>query len=88
MTDYVKRAGVRRVRQGRPRDAIARRVGFAVQTDRTNKFVSINVGIYQHATTIMGSVVGNKEPNGRIQGVAPGARMVSVFYGVSNRARR
>ena len=32
----------------------------------------------------MGSVVGNKEPNGRLQGVAPGAQLVSLFYGVSN----
>jgi hypothetical protein len=84
MTDYIKRQDVGVFGKDDPKTPVRDCVGFAVQTDPKNKFVSINVGIYQHATEIMGSVVGNKHPNGRLQGVAPGARLVSVFYGVSN----
>jgi hypothetical protein len=84
MTDYIKRQDVGVFGKDDPKTPVRDCIGFAVQTDPKNKFVSINVGIYQHATEIMGSVVGNKHPNGRLQGVAPGARLVSVFYGVSN----
>jgi hypothetical protein len=84
MTDYIVRQDVGVFGTDDPATPVRDTIGFAVQTDRVNKFVSINVGIYQHATTIMGSVVGNRHPNGRIQGVAPGARIVSMFYGVSN----
>ncbi|HPA79180.1 MAG TPA: S8 family serine peptidase [Thermoanaerobaculales bacterium] len=84
MTDYIVRQDVGVFGTDDPATPERDTIGFAVQTDRVNKFVSINVGIYQHATIIMGSVVGNRQPNGRVQGVAPGARIVSMFYGVSN----
>ena len=84
MTDYIKHQDVGIFGKDDPKTPVRDCIGFAVQTDQKNKFVSINVGIYQHATEIMGSVVGNKLPNGQLQGVAPGARLVSVFYGVSN----
>jgi hypothetical protein len=84
MTDYIKRQDVGIFGKDDPKTPERESIGFAVQTDAKNKFVSINIGIYQHATEIMGSVVGNKVPNGRLQGVAPGARLVSVFYGVSD----
>jgi hypothetical protein len=84
MTDYIKRQDVGIFGKDDPKTPVRDCIGFAVQTDAKNKFVSINIGAYQHATEIMGSVVGNRHPNGRLQGVAPGARLVSVFYGVSN----
>ena len=84
LTDYSKRPVFGVFGKDDPETPWRDTIGFAVQTDRKNKFVSINVGVYQHCTTIMGSVVGNREPKGRIQGVAPGARLVSLFYGVSN----
>ena len=84
MTDYVKRQDVGAFGKDDPATPIRESIGFAVQTDRANKFISLNLGIYQHASGIMGHVVGNREPNGRISGVAPGARLVSMFYGVSN----
>ena len=84
MTDYIVRQDVGVFGTDDPATPERDTIGFTVQTDRVNNFVSINVGIYQHATGIMGSVVGNRQPNGRIQGVAPGARIVSMFYGVSN----
>jgi hypothetical protein len=84
MTDYVRRPEFGIFGKDDPATPYRDTVAFAVQTDKKNKFVSINVGIYQHCTTILGSVVGNREPKGRLQGVAPGARVVSIFYGVSN----
>ncbi len=82
MTDYVKRHDVGVFGKDKASTPIRESIGFAVQTDPQNKFVSINVGIYQHATEIMGSVIGNRYPKGRLQGVAPGARIVSMFYGM------
>ncbi len=84
MTDYVRRPEFGVFGKDDPSTPYRDTIAFAVQTDEKNKYVSINVGIYQHCTTILGAVVGNREPKGRILGVAPGARIVSVFYGVSN----
>ena len=62
MTDYARRPEFGVFGKDDPATPWRDTVAFAVQTDRKNKFVSINVAIYQHATTIMGSVVGNREP--------------------------
>ncbi|HWV58461.1 MAG TPA: S8 family serine peptidase [Longimicrobiales bacterium] len=83
MTDYRVRGDWGVFGKDDPKTGVRESVGFTVQTDRKNEFVAINVGIYQHATEIMGHVVGNEEPNGRLRGIAPGARIVSVFYGYS-----
>jgi hypothetical protein len=81
MTDYIKRGDIGKFGKDDPSTEARDEIGFTVQTNPKNKAISINVGIYQHATEIMGSVVGNKEPNGILEGVAPGARLVSVYYG-------
>lgn len=82
MTDYARRQEVGVFGKDDPTTPVRESTGFAVQTDAVNKFISINLGVYQHASEIMGGVVGNREPNGRLGGVAPGARVVSMFYGV------
>lgn len=84
LSDYARRPEFGVFGKDDPATPFRETIGFAVQTDKKNHFVSINVGIYQHCTTILGSVIGNKEPHGRLQGVAPGVRVVSLFYGVSN----
>jgi hypothetical protein len=84
MTDYIVRQDVGVFGTDDPETPVRDSIGFAVQTDPENHFVSINLGIYQHATIIMGSVVGNRHPDGRIHGVAPGARIASMFRGISN----
>ncbi len=81
LTDHRRRSGVGVFGKDDPATPYRDSIGFTVQTDPVNKFVSINVGIYQHATEIMGSVVGNREPGGRLEGVALGARLVSMYYG-------
>ena len=65
MTDYRTRGDVGVFGHDDPKTPIRESIGFAVQTDPKNKFVSINVGVYQHASGIMGAVVGNREPAGR-----------------------
>src|SRR5688572_12165957 len=50
MTDYAKRPDVGVFGKDDPATPIRESIGFTVQTDAANKFVSINVGIYQHAT--------------------------------------
>ena len=82
LTDYAKRQEFGVFGKDDPGTPERESIAFAVQTDSANKFVSINVGIYQHASEIMGSAVANREPHGRFSGVAPGARVVSMFYGV------
>ena len=81
LTDYRKRADIGVFGRDDPETPIRESVGFTVQTDRANKFVSINVGIYQHSSGILGAVVGNRDPKGRLDGIAPGARLVSVAWG-------
>ena len=81
LTDYAKRPELGVFGKDDPATAYRDSIGFAVQTDPGNKFISINVGIYQHATEIMGSVVGNNDPAGRLRGIAPGTRLVSMYYG-------
>ena len=84
LTDYIDREEIGVFGKDDPETGDRESVGFTVQTDRETKHVAINLGLYQHATGIMGSVVGNREPDGRITGLAPGARLASFFYGVSN----
>lgn len=84
MTDYSVRGDYDAFGTDDPATPVRESVGYTVQTDPENEFISVNVGVFQHATEIMGHVVGNAEPDGRLTGVAPGARLISVYYGVSN----
>jgi len=81
MTNYVQRHDVGVFGKDNPATAVRESIGFTVQTDSKNKFVSINTGVTLHTTLIMGAVIGNVEPKGRIQGIAPGARIVSISIG-------
>lgn len=82
MTDYHVRQQMGVFGKDNPATPIRESIGFTVQTDRANKFISINVGIYQHGTMVVGALAANRRPSGRFDGVAPGAQIVSVFYGV------
>jgi hypothetical protein len=54
--------------------------GFAVQTHPSNRYVGILVGFGGHSTMVAGTTIGNREPNGRYEGIAPGAQIVEVGY--------
>ncbi|HEY2975554.1 MAG TPA: S8 family serine peptidase [Pyrinomonadaceae bacterium] len=78
MTDYRKRQDVGVFGQDDPATAVRESIGFTVSMDLKNRFVSINRGIDGHNTSVLGCIIGNREPRGRIQGIAPGARVVFV----------
>jgi len=83
LTDFIRRPRFGVLGKDDPATPVRESVGFAVQTDSKNKFVAINPGIYQHGTITMGAAVGNREPHGLLEGVAPGARMLLVNRGGS-----
>lgn len=80
MTDYYTRQDIGIFGTDDPQTPVRDSIGFTVQLDARKKFVSLNLGMYQHSTGILGAVAGNREPNGRINGLAPGARLVSIMY--------
>ena len=80
MTDYVKRQDVGVFGKDDPATAVRESMGFTIQTDSGNKFVSVNIGLGAHATGVLGMVVANRVPQGRLQGIAPGAQIVSMSY--------
>ncbi|OFV81511.1 MAG: hypothetical protein A2Y78_03460 [Acidobacteria bacterium RBG_13_68_16] len=82
MTDYHVRQQMGMFGKDNPATPVRESIGFTVQTDQANKFISINVGIYQHGTMVVGALAANRRPSGRFDGVAPGAQIISVFYGV------
>ncbi len=82
MADYRVRRQIGVFGKDKPGTAVRESIGFTVQIDQANKFISINVGLYQHSSLVVGSLAGNRRPNGRFDGVAPGARVVSIFYGI------
>jgi Subtilase family len=61
-----------------PATELRESIGFALQIDRSAEAISINLATNEHATLTLGAVVGNRDPAGRVQGVAPGARILSV----------
>ncbi|HKU14908.1 MAG TPA: S8 family serine peptidase [Steroidobacteraceae bacterium] len=56
-------------------------VGFVIQIDHRRKAVALNTGDGEHGTQIIGCVVANPDPVGRLRGIAPGARLVSIRVG-------
>ena len=74
---------VRDVRARWEFEPVRESVAFTIQTDRQNKYVSVNVGIYQHSSGVIGATTANHRPHGRYDGVAPGSRIVSIFFGVN-----
>jgi len=83
LTDYAKRPVFGVFGKDDPATPVRESVGFAVQTDSKNKFVAIEIGVYQHASIIMGAVIGNRDEHGILEGVAPGARLLSMYWGSS-----
>jgi hypothetical protein len=64
-----------------PETSVRETLPFVVQTDKADGFLAINLGMYGHSTMVSGSVVGSRGSEGRFNGVAPGARLVSLFEG-------
>lgn len=61
-----------------PATAVRDSVGFAIQVDRARKFVALNLGAGGHGAVVVGAMLASRGSNGRFDGIAPGAQLVSL----------
>lgn len=80
MTDYARRHEVGVLGKDDPATPVRESSGFTIQIDAEEQFVYVNIGNGTHATNVIGAAVANPEPSGRLRGIAPGARLVSIRY--------
>ncbi len=64
-----------------PETPVRETLPFTVQTDKADGFVAVNIGMYGHSTMVSGAAVASRGSGGFLEGVAPGARLVSIFEG-------
>ena len=64
-----------------PDTPVRETIPLVVQTDRDQRFLAVNPGMYGHSTMVSGSLLASRGETGRFNGVAPGARLVSIFEG-------
>lgn len=81
LADYRLRPQIGTLGRDDPNTAIRESVGFAVRIDKQKKYVAICVGAGAHSTSVIGAVLGNRSTAGRVQGIAPGASLISVSPG-------
>ena len=62
-------------------DGSRRSVAFVVQLDRRHRMVRIVLGTGSHATATLGHAIGSGIAGRRLDGVAPGARLVAIESG-------
>lgn len=58
-------------------------VAFAIQTDPKQMYVRLTLGVWQHVTEVSGASLGKGFYGGSYDGVAPGARLISVYNSAS-----
>ncbi|SBT54613.1 S8 family serine peptidase [Micromonospora narathiwatensis] len=78
MTDYKVRYDVGTFGTDNPATPVVEAMPFVVQIDGKNKFVNIGIVSGQHGTHVAGITAGNGLFGGKMTGVAPGAKLVSV----------
>lgn len=66
-----------------PDTPVRESVGFGVQINADENRIALNLGIARHGTLVVGASVGSRGENGRLDGVAPGARLAAVGEGGS-----
>ncbi|HEY3929103.1 MAG TPA: S8 family serine peptidase [Candidatus Koribacter sp.] len=81
LMDYGKRMDLGIFGSNQPASRRRKTVAFAVQTDAEKKYVRITLGVWQHVSEVSGAAVGKGFYGGAYDGVAPGARLISVFDG-------
>ncbi|SCF36553.1 Subtilase family protein [Micromonospora viridifaciens] len=78
MTDYKVRYDVGTFGTDNPATPIAEAMPFVVQIDGKNKFVNIGIVSGAHGSHVAGITAANGLFGGKMTGVAPGAKLVSV----------
>ena len=64
-----------------PETPVRESVGFGVQIDADRDLVALNLGAASHASLVVGAAVGSRGENGRFDGMAPGAQLISLSEG-------
>jgi subtilisin family serine protease len=77
-TDYAVNHDVGIFGTDDPATAVRESVPFVVQTDGKNKYVNIGIVSSSHGTHVAGIAAGRNFMGGEWDGVAPGAKIVSV----------
>jgi hypothetical protein len=81
MTDYHVRHDIGVFGKNNPKTPIRETIGFTVQTDTRLRSVFVFPGYGIHGTGVTGSAFGAGFFGGKINGVAPGAQIISVPSG-------
>jgi hypothetical protein len=81
LTDYSVRPEFGVFGTDDPETDVRESIGFGISIDETKKLVSLNLGIASHASLVVGAAVGSRGTDGRFDGVAPGAQLISVSEG-------
>jgi hypothetical protein len=84
LTDFAKRFEYGLLGKDDPDTPLREAIAFVVQTDpRFPGFVALNFAHYGHSTMVSGAAAGSRGTAGRFDGVAPGARLISLFQGAT-----
>jgi hypothetical protein len=85
MTDYHVRHDIGVFGKDDPKTSLRETVGFTIQTDTRLRSVFVIPGYGLHGTGVSGSAFGAGFFGGKIDGVAPGAQIISVPSGRGSR---
>ncbi len=83
LTDFRERRGFGVFGTDKPETPVRESVGFGVSIDKDAKLVALNLGVASHASLVVGAAVGSRGENGRFDGMAPGAQLISISEGGS-----
>jgi Subtilase family len=79
--DFAQRQDYALLGEDDPDTPVRETTALVVQTSKADRFVALNPAMYGHSTMVTGAVAASRGENGRFNGVAPGARVVSLFEG-------
>lgn len=83
LRDYRLRGEIGAFGTDDPATAVRDAIPFAVQTDPARGRVAILAGYYPHPTKVIGAAIASRGTDGRLEGAAPGARLVSIRQGAT-----
>jgi hypothetical protein len=86
LLDYHVRHDVGVFGHDDPATPIRESVAFVVQIDSKERAVALNIGLGGHASMVAGAAAGSRVGGGHYDGVAPGARLLSINYGAGSAA--
>ena len=83
LTDYNDRPEFGVFGTDDPDTPIRESVAFGIQIAQEKKLIALNLGSASHATLVVGAALANRGSEGRFDGVAPGAQLISIAEGGS-----